>query len=112
MRTWEDSFSHFRVDEEFLGLLEAAEGIVLHLHKANGVKIKVLIGKMSNADIMYISSVLDLPSDSLFQVSDNQRYELQKAKSRISLAPDDTRRWVDRSRQFQMDAKLLEVHDD
>ena len=105
MRIWRDSSGIFRVQAEFLGLLKIHGGIVLKLHKANSVRITVPIEEMSNVDITYISSLLDLSSDSLFQTLTEE----PEAKNQKSLPNEDYRHWVDRLGLFGTDAKLLGV---
>ena len=95
MRLWKDFSDNFQVHAEFLGLLDTSKSIALSFHKANSVRIKVPISKMSNADIMYISSLLDQPANSLIQIAEEQRNERQnerrEANTITSLTPQDNR---------------------
>ena len=49
-RTWTDHSGSFKVDAQFIGLAEGK----IHLHKQNGVKIAVPVGKMSPEDLEYV----------------------------------------------------------
>jgi hypothetical protein len=53
IRTWEDRSGSFKVDAEFLGVVEGK----IHLHKTNGVKIAVDAPKLSLADLEYVERV-------------------------------------------------------
>lgn len=53
VRTWEDSSGTFKVDAEFLGVVEGK----IHLHKTNGVKIAVAAPKLSVTDLEYVEKV-------------------------------------------------------
>ncbi|KAH3674933.1 hypothetical protein WICMUC_002953 [Wickerhamomyces mucosus] len=53
LRTWEDRSGSFKVEAEFLGVVEGK----VHLHKANGVKIAVAAPKLSLADLEYVERV-------------------------------------------------------
>lgn len=53
VRTWEDSSGTFKVEAEFLGVVEGK----IHLHKTNGVKIAVAAPKLSITDLEYVEKV-------------------------------------------------------
>jgi len=53
IRTWEDVSGTFKVDAEFLGVVEGK----IHLHKTNGVKIAVAAPKLSITDLEYVEKV-------------------------------------------------------
>lgn len=53
VRTWNDRTGTFKVDAEFLGVVEGK----IHLHKTNGVKIAVAAPKLSLVDLEYVERV-------------------------------------------------------
>ncbi|CAG8743870.1 45816_t:CDS:10, partial [Gigaspora margarita] len=53
-RTWTDRTGSFRVEAEFLQLVDGK----VHLHKLNGIKIAVPIDRMSKNDIAYLEKVI------------------------------------------------------
>ncbi|PKC52937.1 Sla1 homology domain 1, partial [Rhizophagus irregularis] len=52
-RTWTDRTGFFRVEAEFLQLVDGK----VHLHKLNGVKIAVPVDKMSKEDLAYLEEI-------------------------------------------------------
>ncbi|CAG8456662.1 8276_t:CDS:10 [Gigaspora rosea] len=53
-RIWTDRTGSFRVEAEFLQLVDGK----VHLHKLNGIKIAVPIDRMSKNDIVYLEKVI------------------------------------------------------
>lgn len=59
VRTWTDRTGTFKVEAQFVGVRENK----IQLHKLNGVKIAVPIGKMSLEDIEYVERATGLSFD-------------------------------------------------
>ncbi|EMR11640.1 hypothetical protein PNEG_00079 [Pneumocystis murina B123] len=55
IRTWTDRTGSFKVDAQFLGIIDNK----IHLHKLNGIKISVPMSKMSLEDIHYVESITE-----------------------------------------------------
>lgn len=60
VRTWEDRTGTFKVDAEFLGVVDGK----VHLHKTNGVKIGVAANKLSLTDLEYVERVTGMSLES------------------------------------------------
>lgn len=69
VRTWTDRSGSFSVEAQFLGLKDGK----IHLHKMNGVKIAVPIGKMSRADLEYVESATGISLDDEKPLADIKR---------------------------------------
>lgn len=79
IRTWEDSSGTFKVEAEFLGVVEGK----IHLHKTNGVKIAVAANKLSVTDLEYVEKVTGMSLE---------QYKTTKKSSSRSNDPDRERR--------------------
>lgn len=80
IRTWEDSSGTFKVEAEFLGVVEGK----IHLHKTNGVKIAVAANKLSVTDLEYVEKVTGMSLE--------QYKTSKKSSSSRSNDPDKERR--------------------
>lgn len=58
-RIWADRSNTFKVEAQFIGCTEGK----IHLHKANGVKIAVAAGKLSDEDLVYVERVTGFSLD-------------------------------------------------
>ena len=75
-RTWTDRSGSFKVDAQFLGLKDGK----IHLHKLNGVKIAVPVGKMAVEDLEYVERVTGQSLDDEKPLSDIRRRSTQLKK--------------------------------
>ncbi|CAR29498.1 ZYRO0G10098p [Zygosaccharomyces rouxii] len=73
-RIWADRSNTFKVEAQFIGCTEGK----IHLHKANGVKIAVAAGKLSDEDLVYVERTTG--------------FSLDKFKSRSSEGSDEKRK--------------------
>ncbi|PNS18585.1 hypothetical protein CAC42_5124 [Sphaceloma murrayae] len=78
VRTWTDRSGAFRVDAEFLGLKDNK----IHLHKDNGVKIAVPVGKMAVEDLEYVEKMTGVSLEDDKPLSDIKRRNTQRDKER------------------------------
>lgn len=78
IRTWTDRSGTFKVEAEFIGLREGK----IHLHKMNGVKIAVPVGKMAVEDLEYVERATGASLDEDKPLSDIKRRSTQKAKEK------------------------------
>ncbi|KAF4555362.1 SH3 domain-containing protein 3 [Elsinoe fawcettii] len=78
VRTWTDRSGAFRVDAEFLGLKDHK----IHLHKDNGVKIAVPVGKMAIEDIEYVEKVTGVSLEDEKPLSEIKRRNTLRDKER------------------------------
>ncbi|CCH47086.1 Actin cytoskeleton-regulatory complex protein [Wickerhamomyces ciferrii] len=85
IRTWEDASGTFKVDAEFLGVVEGK----IHLHKTNGVKIAVAATKLSITDLEYVEKVTGM---SLEQYKGNNKKSSSGAGVVSANDPDRERR--------------------
>ena len=69
VRRWTDRTKTFTVDAQFIGLHDGK----IHLHKTNGIKIAVAIGKMSVSDLEYVEKVTNVSLDEDKPLSDVRR---------------------------------------
>ncbi|KAL9609982.1 MAG: hypothetical protein Q9167_005284 [Letrouitia subvulpina] len=69
IRTWTDRSGSFKVDAQFIGLKDGK----IHLHKLNGVKIAVPVGKMAVEDLEYVERVTGQSLDDEKPLSDIRR---------------------------------------
>ena len=76
IRTWTDRSGSFKVEAQFIGLKDGK----IHLHKLNGVKIAVPIGKMAVEDIEFVESVTGKSLDDDKPLSEIKRRSTQSAK--------------------------------
>ncbi|KAL9045721.1 MAG: hypothetical protein Q9214_001285 [Letrouitia sp. 1 TL-2023] len=75
IRTWTDRSGSFKVDAQFIGLKDGK----IHLHKLNGVKIAVPVGKMAVEDLEYVERVTGQSLDDEKPLSDIRRRGNQAA---------------------------------
>ena len=59
VRTWTDRSKSFSVEAQFLALKDGK----INLHKMNGVKIAVPVGKMSVGDLEYVERITGVSLD-------------------------------------------------
>lgn len=81
-RTWMDCSGSFRVEAEFIGVVDGK----IHLHKNNGVKIAVPIAKMSQADVAYVTQLTEDPFTPYEAL--NRPEQLQRRKLDDNNKPD------------------------
>ena len=75
-RTWTDRSGSFKVEAEFIGLKDGK----IHLHKLNGVKIAVPVGKMAIEDLEFVEKITGQSLDDEKPLSDIRRKSTQAAK--------------------------------
>lgn len=73
---WTDRSGTFKVEAEFLGLKDGK----IHLHKTNGVKIAVPVGKMSSEDMDYVEHATGQTLDDDRPLSDFKRNNAQQPR--------------------------------
>lgn len=78
IRTWEDRSGSFKVEAEFLGVVDGK----IHLHKTNGVKIAVDAKKLSLPDLEYVERVTGMSLDTYKakRASDDKRKKDRKKR--------------------------------
>ncbi|KAL8712473.1 MAG: hypothetical protein Q9220_003321 [cf. Caloplaca sp. 1 TL-2023] len=76
VRTWTDRSGSFKVEAQFIGLKDGK----IHLHKLNGVKIAVPVGKMAIQDLEYVERVTGVSLDDEKPLSDIKRRSTQPSK--------------------------------
>lgn len=76
IRTWTDRSGSFKVEAQFIGLKDGK----IHLHKLNGVKIAVPVGKMAIQDLEYVERVTGVSLDDEKPLSDIKRRSTQSSK--------------------------------
>lgn len=84
IRTWTDRSGAFKVDAEFLGLKDNK----IHLHKDNGVKIAVPVGKMAVEDLEYVEKMTGVSLEDDKPLSDIKRRNTQRDKDRNAAKKD------------------------
>ena len=77
IRTWTDRSGSFKVEAQFIGLKDGK----IHLHKLNGVKIAVPVGKMAIEDLEYVERYTGVSLDDDKPLSDIRRRGTQPGKS-------------------------------
>ena len=75
-RTWTDRSGSFKVEAEFIGLKDGK----IHLHKLNGVKIAVPVGKMAVEDLEFVERITGQSLDDEKPLSDIRRRSTQSVK--------------------------------
>lgn len=83
VRTWTDRSGSFKVEAEFILIKDGK----IHLHKVNGVKIAVPVGKMSVEDLEYVERVTGESLDDDKPLSDLKRKTMQQQRSRDNRSP-------------------------
>ena len=83
IRTWTDRTGSFKVDAEFLGLKEGK----IHMHKVNGVKIAVAVGRMSIEDLEYVERMTGQSLEDDKPLSDIKRRSTEKRNKHQSASP-------------------------
>ncbi|KAI4178007.1 MAG: hypothetical protein LQ343_000091 [Gyalolechia ehrenbergii] len=76
IRTWTDRSGSFKVEAQFIGLKDGK----IHLHKLNGVKIAVPVGKMAIQDLEYVERVTGVSLDDEKPLSDIKRRSTHSSK--------------------------------
>lgn len=77
VRTWTDRSKSFSVEAQFLALKDGK----INLHKMNGVKIAVPVGKMSVEDLEYVERITGVSLDEDKPLSDIKRQRSRPAAS-------------------------------
>jgi actin cytoskeleton-regulatory complex protein SLA1 len=77
IRVWTDRSGSFKVEAEFIGLNDGK----IHLHKNNGVKIAVPVGKMSLPDLEYVEKATGANLDEEKRMASQKRQRSAKQAS-------------------------------